>query len=182
MTETQAALTVLVSAFRDFTIERANTYDRFLQDIPAPLLRAAIQSLILTAKFPPSIAEIREEAEKIMNRAKSITPPDASRAWARLQRGLSRWGTDRKAEFMAEIEQEYDPVLIEAADRFDWGGFGMSGLDDAGNWEARFKKTYNHLAAMGVEEKRVAPLAESAPIQALISGLGEAKALEAPHG
>lgn len=177
LTERQQAISVMCSVFRNFTESQILAYDRFLADIPPDLVSASIGSLIQAMKFPPTVAEIREEAQKIAAAAKGIRQPDAGAAWKRVQRGMSRWGSTRLAEFLAELADEGDPLTAEAIQRYGWQSFGEVKPEDMGTARAQFTRIYNELAQKRQETARIARIAGRPKIQALVGRVAERKAL-----
>lgn len=178
LTERQQAISVMCSVFRNFSESQILAYDQFLSDLPADLVSAAIGSLITTMKFPPTVAEIREEARKIAMTAKGIREPDAGAAWKRVQRGMSRWGSTRLPEFLAELGAEGDALTAEAIQRYGWQSFGEVKTEDMGVARAQFTRIYNELAQKRQETARISRIAASPKIQALLGQVSERKALE----
>lgn len=170
MTENQKAIAVMCSLFNGFTPEKAAVYDRFLSDIPAPLLSKAIQYLAMTAKFPPTVAEIRAEAERIYHKAQGIQEPDASRAWEAAKDAISRVGSYRTPKFD-------DPICEKAVQRFGWKELCQTPVDSMGVARAQFMKMYESIAASSKKEKQTARLLGDGKVQALIQRVAERKQL-----
>lgn len=151
----------MCSAFRDFTTEKAVFYDRFLRDIPPPLLTKAINSLILTARYPPTIAEIREEAEKIWSAAKGESPPDPGKAWGEVVKAIRRYGYYRTPEFE-------DPICAEVVNRLGWQEICETPVDDTVGLRAHFIKLYSAALTSERETRRANQMLADGEVQQLV--------------
>lgn len=72
-------------------------WHRLLRDVPFNLLDAAAVHYIASSgsAFPPSIAELRETAYKLV----SMDRPSAEEAWGEVQKAIRRFGSYRVPEF-----------------------------------------------------------------------------------
>lgn len=138
----------------NFSPEKIALYSEMLKDIPAETLNAAVKQVINTSVYPPTVAEIRKTAERLSGKQ----APDYTAAWGRFKRGFSRWGSYRKAEFLAELERERDPALIEAVKRFGWEEYGASATENESVQRAQFREIYNAVADRMTESRRMAAL------------------------
>lgn len=76
---------------------------QLLKDLPYDLVNAAIQRYALTNKFPPSIAEIREQAALLMDRN---LVNDWATGWNQVMRAIGaygQWSEERALKSMDEI-------------------------------------------------------------------------------
>lgn len=74
---------------------------QMLQDLDYKLASASIQKWMLTNKFPPTIAEIREGASGI----ELGDPLDWGEAWATVIRAVKMYGWYRQAEAMDSLDE-----------------------------------------------------------------------------
>lgn len=72
----------------------------FLKDIPYDVLEQGIYRYILTNKFPPSIADIREVCTT------DTSLPDWSEAWEQAQRVIKRYGYYREREALEQLDEQ----------------------------------------------------------------------------
>ncbi|SDA45390.1 hypothetical protein SAMN02910343_00643 [Dialister histaminiformans] len=171
MTANQKILMLLTSLFKGFTAEQAAVYDRFLADIPASLLEKAVRSLIYTSKFPPTVAEIRAEAECIYHSASGVQESDYSRAWGELKQAIAHYGYAREPHFK-------DPVLTETVKRIGWKSICCSPIDDEAILRAQFRDIYKSVAESGRMQKRNDNLLKDGKVQNLVKNMAGSKALE----
>lgn len=108
---------ILVHLFSIFGKEanevRINLYSRYLEPFPSELLMKAVDKLILTRKFLPTVADIIEEVKSI----DSIQHPvvdDWDEAWRIIDREMYRCaGTNRTPNF--EGNKAIEAILPPAA-------------------------------------------------------------------
>jgi hypothetical protein len=142
----------LGAAFRyDFKQEGVAVYAEKLKDIPAPLLVQAVDRLIETSTFLPSIAEIRRCAAGLAG----LLPPGPGEVLALVRRADVRRPVYRRDGSLAYVEREWDwpedadPDAIELA-RDTLAKVGEpAGNDDEAffGWDTAFTKTYEKVAA-----------------------------------
>ncbi len=135
--EVAELVVVLFSAFPNakVTEETNAAYERYLEDLDRERASAAVQRLIGTSRFLPSIAEIREAAAGVV-----LGPVrSGSEAWGDALEAVRRVGWCGNPRFK-------DPLVKEALRL--WGGwqeFCASPEDDPGG-RARFIDLYDQLA------------------------------------
>lgn len=172
LTKAQKAIAAISSVF-NFTAEKAGVYDEMLKDIPDDLVEAAIRSLLLTSKYAPTVADIREEAERIYRQATGMKAPDAGRAWGEVVEAISRYGAYRNPVFR-------DPLCAETVKRMGWKELCMTPIDSVGVSRGQFMKIYTELAMHVREEKRINQMLVDGKIKQLVSKIAESKRLEEP--
>lgn len=142
--EIARALVPLVAAFpqHPFPRETAEAYASALEDVPGPVLEAAVMRLVCTATRFPTIAEIRRRCAEI---ALGLPSPEA--AWVRLE--AYRRETDEE-----ERRRKRAVLPREALIALDAVG-GLLGLDTSDNpsaCRAQFLRVYEALVAERLEE------------------------------
>ena len=106
--EAGGAVALLAAAFPSFRFDdsvRAEVWILNLEDLPGDALAAAVRSLICTAKFPPTIAEIRGAVLAVRDPALGTTGEEA---WPVLIDEIMRVGNYGKPQFE-------DPLIARAA-------------------------------------------------------------------
>lgn len=148
------ALATLFSAFPDDRHAQPETirlYERKLSDIPGPLLETTINKLVDTAKFFPSIAEIRHIAAGLAG----LLPAPAEEALAIIRRAdvrepvLQRDGsfayTERYWRFPENLSGPTLKAIEAALERM--GDSVTSAGKDIFAWESGFKAVYGAVAS-----------------------------------
>lgn len=116
-----------------------------LQDIPYERLSAAIQKHIVTSKYPPSIAEIRELAQF----KKSV---DWSEGWALALSAINRFGSYRESEALDWIKEQ-DLLAYKVIKRLNFKELCLS--EDLMAFRANFRMVYNNEQKIESEEKMI---------------------------
>lgn len=168
MTNSQKILIGLTYLFRGFTEEQALMYDRYLRDIPPELLAKAIDKVVMTSKYTPTVAEIREAANSLYSTASGIEPPDASRAWGEVLKAIGRVGMYRKPKFD-------DSVTAETVKRMGWKELCLQGVDTISVARAQFMKIYSSISESGRTRKRNERLIAGTNIKNLVAGIAGRK-------
>lgn len=149
--EAKKLIAVLIAAFpgkaTDATVQ---IYERMLGDLEYVAANAAVERLLATAKFLPTIAEIREATLTV--HAGEIRP--GAEAWGEVLRAIARYGRNRTP---GDDFQFSDPVTAECVAALKWRELCDSENQVADR--ARFVELYDKLAA----QNRRAQLSESLP-------------------
>lgn len=142
------ALATLFSAFpsdRHGNTETIRLYEQKLADIPLPLLEATVGKLINTAKFFPSIAEIRHTAAELAG----ILPAQAEEALAIVRQADVRESVYRRDGTYAYTERFWrwpdvsEPTMQAIASALERLGDSVRpDGKDIFAWEGGFKAIY----------------------------------------
>ena len=136
-------------------MDAVNVWYELLKDIDYQVANMAIQMHAQSSKFPPTVAEIRESASKIVHGEVK----DWSKAWEEACKAMSRFGRDRKAEAYETL----DDLTREVIDRLGYRNLCMS--ESIASDRANFRTIYTELAERRTETSKLSP-----QIQALIGG------------
>lgn len=142
--EAQKLVTMLVTAFPSSLARLSESqqadmfrvYRRMLVDLDSASAAAAVETLIATSRFMPTVAEIRE-ATIATHLGKVRAGMDA---WGDVRAAVGRFGRNRFPEFD-------DPITARAVERLGWVEFCNSDVSEAPSWRARFVELYDRLAA-----------------------------------
>ena len=126
-------------------------YQRLLADIPGQVLEATALQHIASARFFPTIAELREIAVAIMAPAHT-TPMEA---WGKLQAALTDVRYYRYVDGYHEFPCFADPILQRVVNDMGWANLQMSA--DAIADRARFLQAYEAYARRAREEQMILP-------------------------
>ena len=150
--ECRKAVAVLLGAYPSVRIERvtAFAYERMLADLPYPVVNAAIERLLATSKFMPTVAEIRATCLALSHGEQRA----AGEAWGDVLKALRRYGVYRTPGRDFEFE---DPVVAECVRALRWDEICNSEFIQADR--ARFIALYDQLAA----KNRTLQLSEGLP-------------------
>lgn len=155
MTDAEVAklVAVMMGAFPSakVTPETSKVYERMLRDLDYPAANAAVERLLATARFMPTVADIREAA---LSLNLGETRPGGE-AWGEVLRLIGRWGARR-------YDQGWELPTNDAVLRQTVGSLGWVNLCDSENQaadRARFIELYDKLAA----QRRRSLLADELP-------------------
>lgn len=135
-TEAESAADVIARTARIFGVT--------LRDLDDDLLLAAITHHIATQRWFPSVAELRECAAGLIERADNV--PDPYTAWQQIKRALRG------------CHEQPHPLALQAINAL--GGlreFGQSNTEDEASWRARFVAAYTTYQRRQVEDAMMLP-------------------------
>lgn len=146
---------VLMAAFPSskVTAQTSQVYEEFLQDLDYTAANAAVRRLIGTARFMPSIGEIREAVVEVGNGQRR----PGGDAWGDVLAAVRKFGVYRTPSFD-------DPVVARVVQSLGWEVICNSENQAADR--ARFIETYDKLAGAQRREAQVsagAKMPELAP-------------------
>lgn len=125
---------------------RMRLYVEMLSDIPPQILEVAVKKLIMTNKFLPSIAEIRETAYGIKGTISGTAAPDESEAWGEVVKAIQSVGYYRKPKFSHE-------AITTAVNNIGWQDICMTTIEGMNTLRAQFRRAYQ-LAAQRQKDNR----------------------------
>ena len=126
--------------------DRLQFYVMMLSDIPPQILEVAVKKLIMTNKFLPSIAEIRETAYGIKGTVSGTAAPDESEAWGEVIKAIQSVGYYGKPTFSHE-------AITAAVNNIGWQDICMTTYDGMNTLRAQFRRAYQ-LAAQRQKDNR----------------------------
>lgn len=126
--------------------DRLQFYVMMLSDIPPQILEVAVKKLIMTNKFLPSIAEIRETAYGIKGTISGTAAPDESEAWGEVVKAVRSVGYCGKPKFSHE-------AITTAVNNIGWQDICMTTYDGMNTLRAQFRRAYQ-LAAQRQKDNR----------------------------
>lgn len=126
--------------------DRLQFYVMMLSDIPPQILETAVKKLIMTNKFLPSIAEIRETAYGIKGTISGTAAPDESEAWGEVVKAIRSVGYYGKPKFSHE-------AIITAVNNIGWQDICMTTYDGMNTLRSQFRRAYQ-LAAQRQKDNR----------------------------
>lgn len=113
-----------------------NIWFALLGDLEYSVLNAAIQKYMLTNKFPPTIADLREIATTIC----TGEIPDWGEGWEKVLMGIRKFGFYRETEALATM----DELTKTCVKRLGWRNLCLS--ENANHDRANFRMIYEQLA------------------------------------
>lgn len=168
--EAQKLVTVLVTAYptqigrqtEEQQRQLHAIYRRMLQDLDYPVANAAVERLLATSRFMPTVAEIREIAfDLIAGEVKS-----GGEGWGDVLKAISKYGRYQKPVFD-------DPVVARCVNAFGW--LNICDSENAHADRARFIDMYEQVSA--TERRR--ELADALPAMRRLRSLQAAQHAEA---
>ena len=109
-----------------------------LEDIPGHVAIAVVNRWLETKRDPPTIADIRANADLVINGE----PPSWADGWAQVRKALSRYGIHQQKAALASM----DDLTRQTVERLGWQEICNSENPDA--IRANFRMTYE------IQEKR----------------------------
>lgn len=144
-------------------------YERMLLDLDAKAASAALEHLMATSKYMPTIAEIRAAVAEMQR-----GPVKAGgEAWGDVLRAIGRFGYYRLPQFD-------DPVTAKCVDAFGWTNLCLSENQEADR--ARFIQLYDRLAAQERTETVTGALPAVKAMRQMRSGNAQPIAKLLPNG
>lgn len=125
---------------------RLRLYVEMLSDIPPQILEASVKKLIMTNKFLPSIAEIREVAYGIKGIISGTAAPDESEAWGEVIKAIRSVGYYGKPKFSHE-------AITVAVNNIGWQDICMTPNEGMNTLRSQFRRAYQ-LAAQRQKDNR----------------------------
>lgn len=138
--EIKKLVAVLVAAYpaSKVTPESVGIYERMLADLDYPAANAAVEQLLATSKWLPTVAEIRERVASL-----AIGGVRAGgEGWGDVLKAIGRYGRNR----VPGVDFEFaDPVVLACVRAFGWRELCDSENPQADR--ARFVELYDKLAS-----------------------------------
>lgn len=148
MTKVQVAEIVglLIRAFPNFagSTDTSKVYERMLEDLDHQVALTAVKRVLSTARFMPTIAEIRAAAAEVLHGPK----PGGVQAWGAVVEAIQRVGSYRPAPIFRDV------LIGECVRALGWKNLCLGDNDAADR--ARFIQMYDDLAAKRRTETIVA--------------------------
>ena len=126
--------------------DRLQFYVMMLSDIPPQILEVAVKKLIMTNKFLPSIAEIRETAYGIKGTVSGTAAPDESEAWGEVVKAIQSVGYYGKPTFSHE-------AITAAVNNIGWQDICTTPNEGTNTLRSQFRRAYQ-LAAQRQKDNR----------------------------
>ncbi len=138
MTEAEAKkiVAVLIASYPQARIEKntAEIYERMIRDLDYPAVNASVEQLLATAKFLPTIAEIRERTAALELGERR----NGGDGWGDVLRAIGKHGSYRSPG----VEFEFaDPVVAQCVEALSWRELCLSENQTADR--ARFIELYD---------------------------------------
>ena len=118
--------------------DTAAVYAAMLADLPLEEAKAAVQLLVQTSRFFPTIAEIREKVAEA--RCGDLTAPEL--AWGEVQEAIGRVGSYHRPLFA-------NPAIQRAVDAIGWRAICLD--ENLSATRARFLDAYKAARAQAIE-------------------------------
>ena len=121
--------------------ESVKIWYQLLKDIPYEVLRVAVQKHMLTNRFPPTVAELRQGTVESVKGKK-----DWSNGWEQFRQAVRRFGYYQQEEALASM----DEVTIRAVKRLGWKELCMSEniMQDRANFRMVYEQEQNKAKEM----------------------------------
>lgn len=132
--------------------EAIKTWFLCMKDIPYKVAELAVQKWIMTNKFPPTVAELRELSAQIS----TGEIPDWGEAWEQACRSIRRFGSYRQKDALDSL----DPLCRKAVERL--GFINLCRSENIAADRANFRMVYETLAKREqIDQQTALPLQEA---------------------
>lgn len=149
------------------TTEAMDIWHGKLKDIPCEVMSAVVNRWIDTKTQPPTIADIRQEADIVVNGL----PPTWADGWEQVQKAIGRYGYMQREAALASM----DEVTAETVRRIGWQQICESENVDA--LRANFRMVYETMSRRAQEGRMISAgtqlKLDSVRSVPLISGLSD---------
>ena len=147
-----------------------NVWHEMLRDLPGDVVSAATKRMCSTLKFPPSIADIRENVAQAVREAQGM--PTAGEAWAKIRKAASWYGYYRPEEARKALgEQIWRAVEMV-------GGWRELCEGETAILSAQFERRYNAMVQQDMNRVQI-PASVNEEMKKLVGDLTETLKLEA---
>lgn len=174
MTQSECAkiVAVLLAAFPNakVTTKTSEVYERMLLDQEYPVVNAAVERLLATSRFMPTIAEIRDACLDLSTGERKA----GGEAWGELLKAISRNGIYRSpgVDFVFT-----DPVVGRCVESMGWTNLCNS--ENAVADRARFIELYDKLAIGERRQRNAGALPAAQRLNSLTEADGDAASAQA---
>lgn len=135
------------SKFAAFDKEMFKVWSECLADVDYTAGRAAVVAGIMTSKFPPSIAEIRERVAAVV--VSDVATP--LEAWGLIQKAVRLYGWNKPKEAEAFL----GPFIWSVVERITWRWFLDMDDREESTCFAQFRAEYNLTVARAKERAQI---------------------------
>lgn len=149
-----------------------NVWYSLLQDLEYEVLSRAIQKHMLTVKFPPTIADIRESAAQFVPQVQELTELEA---WGMVRKAISNSGYNSVEEFN-KLPEPVQKAVGNPANLKEWSQMDVDTVEsvEASHFVRNFR-------AVQAREKEMQKLPENIRNQLQLIQQQAIKKLEAPE-
>ena len=125
-----------------------NVWYALMQDLEYKVCNVAIQKWMLTNKFPPTIADIRELAASI-HEGEQLTWGES---WRMFKAAVRKYGYDREREALESL----DPLTRKCTEIFGYREFCISDIRNEMADRAHFQRIFETLAQREKTDRQIA--------------------------
>ena len=166
-------LAFLAAAYPNANVTAATTaaYVKMLADLNPRVLHAAAMQHVAESKFFPTVAELRERAQAIVEASQGGRPPEPAEAWGQALAALRAFSPHYDPpEKIAERTAHLHPLVRRAVEWVGgWKVLAECRQDQVGVLRAHFMRAYEAARARHAEDCRLHPQVRKA-----IAGLARA--------
>lgn len=162
LSQRAAAMALIKACYPRFTDVQGEAYAQLTADIPEGVLAQAVKNVIKTSRYQPTVAEIRDEAARIVKAATGTRAPMAEEEWEKVLRAVGSVGPYRipvmkdKEPLAANEAPVWENCLTESAVK-KIGWITLCGTETAsmGYLRGQFIATWEKLAAQEKAQRRM---------------------------
>lgn len=141
-------------------------WHEMLADLPGELVSAAVKRMCAVLKFPPSIADIRDNVAEAMKEAQGIAT--AGDAWSKVRKAMSWYGYYRPDEARAALGED----IWHAVEMVGGWRNLCAGEGDMAITSAQFERRYNAMVQQTMNRVQI-PASVNEDMKRLVGPLTE---------
>ena len=169
-----AAMALIKTCFPQFTPPQAEAYTRMTEDIPEGVLCRAVENVIKISWFLPTVAEIREEAGKILKAATGTRTVLPEEEWGKVISAIEAVGP-------YQIPVWDNETTARAVKKLGWRLLCNSENTALPYLQAQFIKTWKKLDEAEKTQRRMENTLQGQRGRQLVSHLAERLTAAAPR-
>ena len=136
--DTKKLLVMIVTSYSKHLMVEVNEYTinlwhAMLKDVDAKAAGLIIQKWIMTEKYPPSIADIRQSLAELATKSM-----DASEGWREVMDAVKKYGSYQEDEALESLS----PAVRAVVERFSFQHFCMMPMDEISTYFAQFRNSF----------------------------------------
>ena len=147
--ETAQILALIGAAYSRFDVPQKKdslkfmTWHKMLKDFDFQLTQTAVEKLIAECKFPPSIADIREQVADVKNFSKNRLT--AGEAWEKAIKAVNKFSSHRGYGYKTdpEVIDQLPDLVVKTAEMIGWNKIGKAKAE--GVVRGQFMKMYKQV-------------------------------------
>lgn len=168
-------MALIKACYPKFTDVQGEAYAQLTADIPEGVLAQAVKNVIKTSRYQPTVAEIRDEAARIVKAATGTRAPMAEEEWEKVLKAMAQIGPYRSPNWECDI-------TAATVKKIGWMTLCGADMSSLPYLRAQFCQTWTKLSDAAKMQRRMGTTLHSqaglAIVSRLTQTLGQGQCLE----